>query len=107
MLSNATKKKLDPQWTGPWVVQKYHGPTTLRIKKDNKEQVVHINRVRLFLEEDTDSFPSSNWSPPLFQSVSHDEHPQKMTSYLDPEVATISDQWTILLWKLLHAHTYK
>ena len=73
LLSNATKGKLDPQWTGPWIVQKYHGPTTLRIKKDNKEQVVHINRVRPFLEEDMDNVPSSNWSPPLFQNDSHDE----------------------------------
>ena len=56
LLSHATKGKLNPWWTGPWVVQKYHGPTTLRIKKDNKEQVVHINCVRPFLEEDVDTF---------------------------------------------------
>ena len=45
----------------------------LRIKKYNKEQVVHINRVRPFLEEEMDTFPSSNRSPPLFQNDSHDE----------------------------------
>ena len=76
LLSNATKGKLDPRWTGPWVMQKHHGPTKLKIKKDNKEQMVHIHRVRPFLEEDVDTFPSSNWIPPLFQSDSHDEHLQ-------------------------------
>jgi len=32
LLSNTMRGKLDPRWTGPWVVQNYHNPTTLRIK---------------------------------------------------------------------------
>jgi len=55
LLSNATRGKLDPRWTGHWVVQNYHNPT----KMVQKEQVVHINRVRPFLKEDTDISPSS------------------------------------------------
>ena len=74
LLSNATRGKLDPRWTGPW--KRYHGPTTLRIMKNNKEQVVHIIRVRPFLEEDDmDTMPSPKWSPPLFQNDVHDEPP--------------------------------
>lgn len=73
LLSNATRGKLDPQWAGPWLVQSYHNPTTLRIKKGNREQVVHINHIRVFLEEDTDSSHSLAWNHPLFQNNPHDE----------------------------------
>ena len=68
LLSNATRGKLDPWWTGPWVVLECHGPTTLRIQKDGKEQVVHVNRVRPFLEEDMNPLLSSTLNPPLFQN---------------------------------------
>ena len=74
LLSNATRGKLDPRWTGPWVVQKYHGSTTVRIKKGKREQVVHTNRIRPFLKEDVDTQQSSTWSPPLFQNDSPDAH---------------------------------
>ena len=74
LLSNATRGKLDPQWTGPWVVQKYHGSTTVRIKKGKREQVVHTNRIRPFLEEDVDTQQSSTWSAPLFQNDPPDAH---------------------------------
>ena len=40
----------------------------VRIQKDGKEQVVHVNRVRPFLEEDMNPLPSSTWNPPLFQN---------------------------------------
>ena len=33
LLNNPTKGKLDPRWTGPWVVQWYENSTTLRLKK--------------------------------------------------------------------------
>ena len=42
-----------------------------------KEQVVRINRVRPFLEEDTDISPPSTWNPPLFQTNPHDELSQQ------------------------------
>ena len=42
-----------------------------------KKQVVHVNRVRPLLEEDTDISYSSTWNPPLFQDNSHDEPSQQ------------------------------
>ena len=49
------------------MVQQYENLTTLRLKKGEKEQVVHINRVRHLLEEDTENTEIAGWSPPLFQ----------------------------------------
>jgi len=42
-----------------------------------KEQLVHLNRVRPLLEEDTDISLSSTWDPPLFQNNPHDELSQQ------------------------------
>ena len=69
LLSNPTKGKLDPRWTGPWVVEQYDNSTTVKLKKDNKKQVVHINRVRPLLEEDNENTSIAEWSPPLFHKV--------------------------------------
>ena len=33
LLNNPTKGKLNPRWTGPWVVQRYENSTTLRLKE--------------------------------------------------------------------------
>ena len=66
LLNNPTKGKLDPRWAGPWVVQWYENSTTLRLKKGEKEQVVHINQVRPLLEENTENTEVAGWSPPLF-----------------------------------------
>ena len=111
LLSNATKGKLDPRWTGPCVVQKCHGPTTLGIKKDNKEQVVHINHVRPFLEEDMDTLPSPNWSPPLFQNDFHDEPlqhdfqlPQSRSGHT---IRPVDYYGHLNSQTVLYAHTYK
>ena len=68
LLNNPTKGKLDPRWTGPWMVKQYNNSTTVRLTKDNKEQVVHISRVRPLLEEDNESMVAE-WSPPLFHEV--------------------------------------
>ena len=51
LLNNPTKGKLDPRWTGPWVVQ-HQNNTTLRIKKGSRDQTVHVNRVRPLLERE-------------------------------------------------------
>ena len=69
LLSNPTKGKLDPRWTGPWVVEQCDNSTTVKLKKDNKKQVVHINRVRPLLEEDNENTSIAEWSPPLFHEV--------------------------------------
>ena len=49
------------------MVQRYENLATLRLKKGEKEQVVHINRVRPLLEEDTKNKEIAGWSPPLLQ----------------------------------------
>jgi len=51
LLNNPTKGKLDPRWTGPWVVEQQDN-TTVRIVKGGREQTVHVNRVRPLLERD-------------------------------------------------------
>lgn len=75
LLDNPIKGKLDPRWTGPWQVKEVKGPLNVKIKMDNKERVVHVNRVRPLLraEQTTDgSVISERWSPPLFQHLCED-----------------------------------
>ena len=52
LVDNPTCHKLDPKWAGPWIVQKVIDATSVRVKKDSREQVVHINRIRPLLQED-------------------------------------------------------
>ena len=40
--------------------------TSVRVKKDAREQVVHINRIRPLLQEDFSIEECQTWSPPLF-----------------------------------------
>ena len=68
LLNNPTKDKLDPRWTGPWVVLQCNDPTMVRLKMGTRTQTVHINRVRPLLEEDKDADVSAQWSPPLFNN---------------------------------------
>ena len=42
LVDNPTRHKLDPKWTGPWIVQKVIDATSVRVKKDAREQVAHI-----------------------------------------------------------------
>ena len=37
LLDNPTKGKLDPRWTGPWIVKELKGPLNVRIELNNKE----------------------------------------------------------------------
>ena len=70
LLDNPTRGKLDPRWTGPWIVREWKGPLNVKISMNNKERVVHINRVRPLLRPDLRtkySEPEGQWSPPLFQ----------------------------------------
>ena len=66
LIDNPTRHKLDPKWTGPWIVQKVIDATSVRVKKDSREQVVHINRIRPLLQEDSSIKECQMWSPPLF-----------------------------------------
>ena len=45
LVDNPTHHKLDPKWTGPWIVQKVIDANSVRVKKDAREQVVRINRI--------------------------------------------------------------
>ena len=78
LLGNPTKGKLDPRWTGPWVVLQCIDPTTVKLKMGSRKQTVHINRVRPFLEEDKDTIVSTQWSPPLFNN-DNDENNLELT----------------------------
>ena len=68
LLDNPTKGKLDPCWTGPWIVIQHKDPTTVLLKMGSRKQTVHINRVRPLLEENKETNISPQWSPPLFHS---------------------------------------
>ena len=73
LLNNPTKGKLDPRWTGPWIVTALQGSTTVLLKMGSTERAVHINRVRpLLTEEGVDHRVLPDWSPPLFH---HEECP--------------------------------
>ena len=71
LLNNPTKGKLDPRWTGPWVVQ-HQNNTTLRIKKGSRDQTVHVNWVRPLLEREEADVECADWSPPLFHHHSQE-----------------------------------
>ena len=66
LVDNPTRHKLDPKWTGPWIVQKVIDATSVRVKKDAREQIVHINRICPLLQEDFSIEECQTWSPPLF-----------------------------------------
>ena len=78
LLGNPTKGKLNPCWTGPWVVLQCIDPTTVKLKMGSRKQTVHINRVRPFLEEGKDTIVSTQWSPPLFNN-DNDENNLELT----------------------------
>ena len=86
LLDNPTKGKLDPCWTGPWKVRELKGPLTIKIKMDNKERLVHVNRVRPLLRADqtpTTSAVPGRWSPPLFQYY-HEDPPEPVAPNESP-----------------------
>ena len=67
LLSNPTRGKLGPRWTGPWTVLSMKNPTTVQLRMGAADRTVHINRVRpLLLQEDKEHSVSPNWTPPLF-----------------------------------------
>ena len=49
LVNNPTCNKLEPHWTGTWTVQKIVDATSVRVKMETREQVVHINRIRPLL----------------------------------------------------------
>jgi len=88
LLNNSTKSKLEPRWTGPWVVREWKGPLNVKISMNNKEQIVHVNRVRPLLRADLGTErpkADEQWSPPLFQYYC-DESPAPATQDEPPAV---------------------
>ena len=70
LLDDPTKGKLDPRWTGPWEVEEFKEPSTVKIRKGTSTRVVHINRTRPLLQGEVDdtSVPKA-WNPPNFHDV--------------------------------------
>lgn len=67
LLNKPSRGKLDPHWTGPWVITGLKGPSTVLLKVGTTERAVHINRVRpLLTEDDCHQTVLSSWTPPLF-----------------------------------------
>ena len=66
LVNNPTRHKLDAQWTGPWIVLKTIDATSVKVKMGTREQIVHINRIRPLLQEDSSVTGSQGWTPPLF-----------------------------------------
>ena len=73
LVNNPTRNKLEPHWTGPWIVQKIVDITGVRVKMGTREQVVHINRIRPLLQEDSSAKEGQFWSPPLFTHTDFSE----------------------------------
>ena len=64
LLNSVTKGKLDPRWTGPYVVTEIKGPSTVLLRiSSTMVRAVHINCVRPFLTEVKDQTESLNWTP--------------------------------------------
>ena len=81
LLNNPCASKLEPRWTGPWLIRETQGPLTVTLTKGDVERTVHINRVRPLLTEDLDSNGlKTDRTPPLFhhyeitESDSLDDH---------------------------------
>ena len=67
LLENPRAGKLDPRWSGPWIVKRMKGSTSMLLSKGASEQLVHVNRVRpLLIEDSEDSVVPDRWSPPFF-----------------------------------------
>ena len=49
LLDDPSKGKLDPRWTGPWVVEEFKEPSTVKIRMGTSAHVVHTNRTRPIL----------------------------------------------------------
>ena len=91
LLNNTTKKKLDPRWTGPYVVTELKGPSTVLLRIGTTVRAVHINHVRpLLTTEQRDQTESTNWTPPLFH---HEEG--LMTSTSEEPLETQNDSLTV------------
>ena len=74
LLSNPCAGKLDPRWTGPWLVKQMKEPSTVTLTMGSSERTVHLNRVRPLLTEDTDNCKvKADWTPPLFHYDVADE----------------------------------
>ena len=66
-LDDTTKGKLDPRWTGSWLVEEIKEPSTVKIRMGNSTHVVHINRIRPLLQGKVDDTPVDRaWNPPYF-----------------------------------------
>ena len=77
LVTNPVRGKLDPQWTGPWIVVKRIDATNVKIKIGTREQVIHINRIRSLLKKDMTVGKPLTWAPPLFTYFSLDADDEK------------------------------
>ena len=71
-----TSSKLQCKWEGGWRVKAVRSPITVEIsKKDKKSRVVHVNRVRHWIQRsqqemlDQQSQSRANWQPPDFEHI--------------------------------------
>ena len=85
LLDNPCAGKLDPHWSGPWIVKEVKGPSSVLISKGTSERLVYVNRVRpLLMEDPDDPGVTSGWSPPLFHhendANAHDDTPAESDS---------------------------
>jgi len=54
------------------------GQTTSVVRMETREQVIHINRICPFLQEDTTARESQTWTPPLFFHCDSDDNVKKI-----------------------------
>ena len=77
LLNNVTKGKLDPQWTGPYVVTELKGSLTVLLRISTMVRAVHINRVHPDRSEGSDRVHELD--SPLFH---HKEGPRPTSEEL-------------------------
>ena len=77
LLKNATQGKLDPQWTGPYIVTGFKGLSTVLLRIGITVRRVYINVVcPLLTEEQRDQTESTNWTSTLLH---HETGPMGLT----------------------------
>jgi len=104
LVSNPTRGKLDPRWTGSWEVLKQIDATSVKVKMGNWEQVIHMNRIRPLLEKYTPPTETRNWEPRLFTHADAPEETNEIpATTVVPQreplgVAVLFFLWTIMVF---------
>ena len=91
---NPSAGKLDSCWSGPWTVKELRGPSSLLLLKGGSEKLVHRNRMRPLLTNNSEGpGVTSGWSPPMFN---HENDPTTITDVQSGHLSNFDEGSPIL-----------